>query len=300
MKTKKKTVGAIIASVLAATVTVAFLCFGPINKENVVGAPAETTSIVTTTEETTVATTVATTSMTTSVTTETTTEETTEEITEITTISETEENIVPKTEPVVIEPVASSTSTIVEKEEVAPAPVQPEPEYVVFKEATHYIHRNTCHWAKSGNVQKIENTEGIEARKCGECNPDMEIINVYEEPTPTYNCSLSDYEYNLIMQLMCNEYGSATMIERAKIVAATMNACSRNNWSVETFVYRACVPFGFTPGYSSYHGVSVADMADAMEYYFTYGTAGFYDSGYWCEGADSWWGDGYYNHFYRA
>ena len=33
-------------------------------------------------------------------------------------------------------------------------------------------------------VQRIENTEGIEARRCSECNPSMEIITEYIEPVP--------------------------------------------------------------------------------------------------------------------
>lgn len=56
--------------------------------------------------------------------------------------------------------------------------------YVVHKPSTHYIHMNTCRWAASDEVQRIENTEGIEARRCSECNPSMEIITEYIEPVP--------------------------------------------------------------------------------------------------------------------
>ena len=294
-----------LKNILAASVAAMFtvVCLAGCVKVPVVEADHDdsfvTTAVTTVIETTAVTTEISTTAVTT---TEITTITTTEATTEVTTTEVTTEAPKP-TEPVTEAPATEQEREIVETEatvqETQP-PVIVEPEYVVYKASTHYIHRSTCRWAKSGDPVRIENTEGIEARKCSECNPEMDIITEYVEPQPTYNCSLSDYEYNLIMQLMCNEYGSGTMIERAKIVAATMNACNRNGWSVETFVYRACVPFGFTPGYSSYHGVAVSDMADAMEYYFTYGTAGFYDSGYWCEGADSWWGDGYYNHFYRA
>ena len=56
--------------------------------------------------------------------------------------------------------------------------------YVVYKPSTHYIHMNTCRWAASDEVQRIENTEGIEVRRCPECNPSMEIITEYIEPVP--------------------------------------------------------------------------------------------------------------------
>lgn len=56
-------------------------------------------------------------------------------------------------------------------------------EYVVYKPSTHYIHRNTCRWA-TNDAYRIENTEGIEVRKCSECNPIMDVITVYIEPTP--------------------------------------------------------------------------------------------------------------------
>lgn len=135
------------------------------------------------------------------------------------------------------------------------------------------------------------------------CQNETEAIEVItiganEQPVTT---TLTDYEYNLIMQLIANEYGGkSNVIERAKIVAATLNACSRNGWTIEQFVYNSCVPYGFTPGYGSYNGVSVASMQDAMDYYFTYGEKDFYTVGYWQEGADSWWGDGSFNHFYKA
>lgn len=171
---------------------------------------------------------------------------------------------------------------------------------IVYKPSTHYIHKSTCHWCDS-TCYEIVSTRDLECRKCSECNPDIEIITEYMEPASSVNCSLTDYEYNLIMQLICNEYGGMeSTVERAKIVAATLNRCSQSGWSVEYFVYKACVPYGFNPGQNSYHGIAVSDMKDAMDYYFTYGEVGFYDSGYWQEGANSWWGDGTHNHFYRA
>lgn len=75
----------------------------------------------------------------------------------------------------------TSTTTTTTTTTIVTEPIET---YVVYKPATHYIHMNTCRWVASGEVQKIENTEGIEARRCSECNPSMEIITEYVEPVP--------------------------------------------------------------------------------------------------------------------
>jgi len=54
-------------------------------------------------------------------------------------------------------------------------------EHIVYKPSTHYVHRSTCHWVDS-ECYEINNTEGIEARVCTECNPDIYIEIEYEEP----------------------------------------------------------------------------------------------------------------------
>ena len=113
--------------------------------------------------------------------------------------------------------------------------------------------------------------------------------------------TITEDEYILLCKLVANEYGGMSDVtERAKIVAAVMNQVERSGDSIETCIYRSCVPWGFNPNKDYYCGVYYGDMADAVEYYITNGTAGFYNSGYWVDGADSWWGDGKYNHFYRA
>lgn len=52
----------------------------------------------------------------------------------------------------------------------------------IFKPETHYVHTKDCYWTECGIIEEITNTEGIEARLCDECCPDIEIINLYEEP----------------------------------------------------------------------------------------------------------------------
>lgn len=125
-----------------------------------------------------------------------------------------------------------------------------------------------------------------------------------EEPvTEVVRCNLSDSEYTLLCQLIANEAGFASLIERAKIVGAVMNGCKRWNKTVTEFIYSACVPYGFKPGKEYYYDtVRASDMADAVDYYLVNGEAGFYDTGWWEYGADSWSGchSDHLNHFYRA
>lgn len=86
-----------------------------------------------------------------------------------------EEPVVEETQEVIVEDTEENNDI----EETA----QPVEEYVVYKPSTHYIHRSSCHWV-TDECYKIENTNDIEAKKCGECNPDMEIVTEYKEPEP--------------------------------------------------------------------------------------------------------------------
>lgn len=100
-------------------------------------------------------------------------------------------------------------------------------EYVVFKPSTHYIHRNTCHWCNSECVE-ITSTEGLEARKCSECNPDMDIITPYEEPvlaTTNTAIAVTDYEYVILCNLVAGEYGSdwVSTYDKGAVVATVIH-----------------------------------------------------------------------------
>lgn len=98
--------------------------------------------------------------------------EITPETTAVVTTKQTNEAILTTTEPVVTTTTTAITDPVITEE------------YVIYKPATHYIHMNTCRWAASGDIYKIENTEDIEARRCSECNPSMEIITEYIELVP--------------------------------------------------------------------------------------------------------------------
>lgn len=174
MNSKTKKITTLVVSTVAVIATVIiFLISTPVYSA---GETAETTnSVATTTETITTQIMIETTTSTTEITT-TTTEETIAVVTTEQNTTFTIETQKPTTETIlnITKPVVTTTTTI---------PVIME-EYVIYKPATHYIHMNTCRWAESGDVYRIENTEGIEARKCSECNPPMEIIAEYIEPVP--------------------------------------------------------------------------------------------------------------------
>lgn len=185
MNSKTKKITTLVVSTVAVIATVVTLLIGAPAYST--GETVETTnSVATTTETMTTQTMTETTiSMAEITTTEatTTTTETTTETTAVVTTKQTTTFIIetqkPTTEAVLIttEPVVTTTTT------TTTVPVIIE-EYVIYKPATHYIHMNTCRWAASGDIYRIENTEGIEARRCSECNPSMEIITEYIEPVP--------------------------------------------------------------------------------------------------------------------
>lgn len=174
MNSKTKKITTLVVSTVAVIATVIiFLISTPVYSA---GETAETTnSVATTTETITTQIMIETTTSTTEITT-TITEETIAAVTTEQTTTFTIETQKPTTETIlnITKSVVTTTTTI---------PVIME-EYVIYKPATHYIHMNTCRWAESGDVYRIENTEGIEARKCSECNPPMEIIAEYIEPVP--------------------------------------------------------------------------------------------------------------------
>lgn len=185
MNSKTKKITTLVVSTVAVIATVVTLLIGAPAYST--GETVETTNSVATTTETMTTqtmteTTTSTAEITTTTTETTTTVETTTETTEVVTTKQTTTFIIetqkPTTEAVLIttEPVVTTTTTT-----TVPVIIE---EYVIYKPATHYIHMNTCRWAASGDVYRIENTEGIEARRCSECNPSMEIITEYIEPIP--------------------------------------------------------------------------------------------------------------------
>ena len=192
----------------------------------------------------------------------------------------------------------------------------------IFKPETHYVHTKDCYWTECGIIEEITNTEDIEARLCDECCPDIEIVNLYEEPeidyTETYtdyeedtdssedyynedesestyaaqgNYNISDWEYTLLCRIVSSEYGAdwVPVEDKAKIVASVMAMVYNPNYpdTIEGVLDVACVPWGFDKYYDYYMSDSIYA---AVDYYFT---SGAYD-GWTCT---SWSGDGTWNYF---
>lgn len=192
----------------------------------------------------------------------------------------------------------------------------------IFKPETHYVHTKDCYWTECGIIEEITNTEDIEARLCDECCPDIEIVNLYEEPeidyTETYtdyeedtdtseayynedesestyaaqgSYNISDWEYTLLCRIVSSEYGSdwVPVEEKAKIVASVMAMVYNPNYpdTIEEVLDMSCAPWGFDKYYDYYMSDSIYA---AVDYYFT---SGAYD-GWTCT---SWCGDGTWNYF---
>lgn len=247
---------------------------------------AGTTTTVTTTT-TTVTTTTTTTTAVSTTTTATTTAVTTTEL-----IAEPEDQELPvedeaiEDEEVEIELIEEPEQTE-EPEEPAEPPADEhnsEP-YIVYKPSTHYVHRSDCRWY-SEECYEIDSTKDLEARKCSECNPDIEIINEYVPETPT----VADYDRQLLAEIVWHEAGSCwiSTYNKAKIAAGVVNRV--NDSRFPNSVYAVLTQPGQFTGYYPGCCSPTQDCYDAVDYYFNH------TSEFNCD--NSWWGDGRQNHFY--
>ena len=169
MNSKTKKITTFVVSTVAVIATIITLLISA--PAHSTGETVETTTSVAITAETTAIQTMTETAISTIEFT-TTKVEITPETTAVVTTKQTNEAILITTEPIITTTTIAITDPVIIEE------------YVIYKPATHYIHMNTCRWAASGDIYKIENTEDIEVRRCSECNPSMEIITEYIEPVP--------------------------------------------------------------------------------------------------------------------
>lgn len=158
-------------------------------------------------------------------------------------------------------------------------------EYVVYKPSTFYIHRSSCHWVDNSCV-RITDTDGIECRRCSECNPDMVIVTEYVAPVPV----VADTDRQLLAEIVWHEAGSSwiSQYNKAKVAAGVMNRVndSRFPGSVYGVLTQAGQFSGYWPGCCT----PTQECYDAVDYYFNH-TSEFNSD-------NSWWGDGRQNHFY--
>lgn len=236
---------------------------------------------------------------TTDVVTSTTSEETTETVTEASTEEEIETS--EETAEDTVERIADA---------IKETKVESVREYTVYKPSTHYIHRSSCHWCNS-ECYEIDSTEGLEARKCSECKPDMEIVTPYEEPTPTTTdtaIAVTDYEYIMLCNLVAGEYGSdwVSTYDKGAVVATVIHRMwegTRWTYGADPTIYNViAAPYQYDGKYlsGSYSRYVTQSCKDAV----TYALNNISDYDYYCnpDGTsiymiNSFYGDGTYNWF---
>ena len=172
-----------------------------------------------------------------------------------------------------------------------PEPIITEP-YIVYKPSTKYVHRNSCRW-NSGDAIVITDTNGIEARRCNECNPDIKIVNEYVKPEPSMDdYGLTEDEITLLRKIVSYEYGSdwVPVYEKAKVVNGVMNRVYDSRFP--DTIYDVLTQSGQFPGFYTYGTYYMSDSIIAsVDYYFAH-TDEF-------DNSNSWYADGYgYNVFY--
>lgn len=195
----------------------------------------------------------------------------------------------------------ATTTTVVETTVAETTVTTSEPEanreFTVYKPSTHYVHRNTCHWY-TDECYEITSTEGLEARYCTECNPDIEIVTAYQVPTPTLTSLqyVTEEERIYLCNTVAYEYGSdwVPLYDKACVVATVMNRVRDGGWTngLPSTVYNVLTaPYQYNPVYATpYYSYNVTQSCiDAVEYYFEHqGDFPHYTS---------FWGDGRYNYF---
>lgn len=179
----------LIASVLTITVTAFCIAYCNIydNKTTVKAPPVVTSYAETTVEETIIITSTIASEVTTLASENTTiTSEAKTSVSENTTIPVSETTVTTEESITVSEEVVE-TLPITEVTCIEPEPIV---EYIVYKPSTKYVHLSNCKWFND-ECYEITDTEGIEARRCSVCNPDIEIINEYVEPETSSNDGLT-------------------------------------------------------------------------------------------------------------
>ena len=301
----------LVIAITAAMITVSGATTSPATGEDgVIATPVAETMLITTpiTTTTTKVSSSSTTSTTTSLTTSTSKETT--ETTTTTTASTTEKIMTTIEEPIVVgnNPIEDVDETVVEVNtyvEDNTTTTTPAVEYFVYKPSSCYVHKNTCRWVDS-TCYEITSTDGIESRKCSECNPDIEIVSEYTTPAPVAvsNTSgltslnyITDEERIMLCNVVGGEYGSdwVSLYDKACVVAVVMNRYYDGGWQGagrdNTISNILSAPGQFAGYYANttYNSNVTQSCKDAVEYYF--------ENQSLFPHYISFWGDGTYNHF---
>lgn len=165
-------------------------------------------------------------------------------------------------------------------------------EYVVYKPSTHYVHRNTCRWYDN-TCYEITSTEGLETRKCSECNPDIEIVTEYVEQvpvveTPVETVSIGDYTMSYVKYFSRGTYypvagtiygGSGRLLIDCSWGDGTVKGSIASSYLYNTYGYnyngKRTMLYLEIPGYESMNGYYYLDDCDAgnpnvIDFYYQY------------------------------
>lgn len=196
------------------------------------------------------------------------------------------EAVQPKMEFTVVTRPPINTEPATEAEEVVTEPIaeptteEPKPVVIVYKPSTHYIHKSNCRWADS-TCYEITTSEGIEARKCSECAPDIEIVTPYTPPAPQGSLAyITDAERIMLCNVVAGEYGSdwVSLYDKACVVAVVMNRYYDGGWQgagrANTISNVLTAPGQFVGYYAAngYNSLVTQSCIDAVEYYFNHQT----------------------------
>ena len=188
---------------------------------------------------------------------------------------------------------ASEVSEVYEEVPETEVPCEPEPiitePYIVYKPSTKYLHRNSCRW-NSGDAIIITDTNNIEARKCTECNPDIEIVNEYIEPEiPDQTCSvcLSDSDKYYLAIMLTHECSSRAGAEHnAHSVAAMVN----RGGAIYSTISSSCCPW-WEYGHGSWcmdngctNGLDTSYAYEAIDYYLNHSNSYSWVTGWYASG----------------
>lgn len=300
----------IVMAITATAITVSGAITPAVGEDGVIVTTVTTEAVLTTTSITTTTTNVlssSTTSTTTSLTTS--TSKGTTETTTTTTESTTEEIITTTEEEAIVDDdipeedvdEVVEVDTYIEDDTTTKTSVD---EYIVYKPSTYYVHKNTCRWVDE-TCYEITSTDGIESRKCSECDPDIEIVSEYVAHTPVVSNSsgltslnyITDVERIMLCNVVGGEYGSdwVSLYDKACVVAVVMNRYYDGGWQGagrdNTISNILSAPGQFDGYYANitYNSNVTQSCKDAVEYYFENQSI--------FPHYISFWGDGTYNHF---